>query len=209
MRLARSTGAGGGLLIVVLGLWAIFIPLLGPYFHYGFSPDASWHFTTNRLWLDILPGAAAVLGGVGLIAASRRLSGVAGGWLALAGGVWLLIGPSLSLLWGHAGAGTLQSGIGLPLGGSDRAAIEMVGFFYGPGALITALAAFAVGRFASRPGIVSEPGYSEPERLVEPVGDEPVVRRGGSRERLGRRGESAGRAPVAGEAAPREPAQRV
>lgn len=206
MRLARSTGAGGGLLIVVLGLWAIFIPFVGPYFHYGFTPDASWHFTTNRLWLDILPGAAAVLGGLWLIAAQRRVSGVIGGWLALAGGVWLLIGPSLSLLWGSASAGTLQSGIGTPLGGTDRAAIEMIGFFYGVGALITLLAAFAIGRFASRPGVVA----GERERLTEPVDGEPVVRRGGERhEPLGRRDEPVGREPVTREAASREPAQRV
>ena len=67
MRLARSTGAGGGLLIVILGIWGIFIPFVGPYFHYGFSPDSAWHFSSNRLWLDILPGLAAVLGGLALI----------------------------------------------------------------------------------------------------------------------------------------------
>lgn len=201
MRLARSTGVVGGLLIVVLGLWAVFIPLVGPYFNYGFTPNSTWHFTLNRLWLDILPGAAAVLGGLVLMAAGRRSAGVIGGWLALAGGVWLLIGPSLSLLWGHAPAGVLQSGIGTPLGGTDRAAVAMIGFFYGAGALITVLAAFAVGRFVSRPGIASEPH----ERYVEP-GGEPVVRRDGSTQApLGRPDGG----PVDGEAARREPAQRA
>jgi hypothetical protein len=157
LRLARSTGAGGGLLIVVLGIWGIFIPFVGPYFHYGFSPDTAWHFSSNRLWLDILPGVAAALGGLALIVSERRARGVAGGWLALMGGVWFLLGPSISLLWSHATGGPLHSGIGSPLGGHDRAALEFIGVFYGLGALITAFSALAIGRFASRPGVVDRP----------------------------------------------------
>lgn len=148
MRLSRTTGAGAGLLVLLLGLWAGFIPFVGPYFNYGFSPNSSWHFTLDRLWLDILPAAAAVLGGLTMIAAARRSSGVMGSWLALLGGGWLLVGPSVSLLWGHTAPGVLQSGIGSPLGGHDRAAVEMIGFFYGVGGLITMLSAFSVGRFA-------------------------------------------------------------
>jgi hypothetical protein len=148
MRLSRTTGAGAGLLVLVLGLWAGFIPFVGPYFNYGFSPDATWHFTLDRLWLNILPAAAAVLGGLMMIGAVRRASGVFGSWLALVGGVWLLLGPSVSLFWGHTAPGVLQSGIGTPLGGHNRVAVEMIGTFYGVGALITMIAAFAVGRFA-------------------------------------------------------------
>ena len=157
MRLARSTGAGGGLLILILGIWGIFIPFVGPYFHYGFSPDTAWHFSSNRLWLDVLPGVAAVLGGLALIVSARRASGVAGGWLALMGGVWFLLGPSISLFWSHATGGPPHSGIGTPLGGNDRAAVEFIGFFYGLGALITGFSALAIGRFASPPGLVDEP----------------------------------------------------
>jgi hypothetical protein len=168
MRLSRTTGAGAGLLVLILGLWAGFIPFVGPYFHYGFSPDTTWHFTLDRVWLDILPAVAAVLGGLTMIAAGRRSSGVFGSWLALVGGLWLLVGPSVSLLWGHTGPGVLQSGIGAPLGGHDRAAVEMIGFFYGAGALITMLSAFAVGRFAlaaplavGRAGAGQEPAAAE------------------------------------------------
>jgi hypothetical protein len=157
MRLARSTGSGGGLLILILGIWGIFIPFVGPYFHYGFSPDTAWHFSANRIWLDVLPGAAAVLGGLALIVSERRARGFAGGWLALMGGMWFLIGPSISLFWSHATKGLLPSGIGTPLGGHDRAAVEFIGFFYGLGALITAFSALAIGRFASRPAVVDEP----------------------------------------------------
>ena len=173
MRLARSTGAGGGLLIVVLGIWGIFIPFVGPYFHYGFSPDTAWHFSSNRLWLDILPGVAAVLGGLALIVSERRARGVTGGWLALMGGVWFLLGPSISLLWSHATGGPLHSGIGTPLGGHDRAALEFIGFFYGLGALITAFSALAIGRFASRPGVVDRPANA-PVSTLQSESEPPI-----------------------------------
>jgi len=148
MRLSRTTGAGAGLLVLVLGLWAGFISFVGPYFHYGFSPDTTWHFTLDRLWLNILPAAAVVLGGLLMIGAVTRSAGVFGSWLALLGGVWLLLGPSASLFWSHTAPGVLQSGIGTPLGGHDRVAAEMIGVFYGVGALVTMMSAFAVGRFA-------------------------------------------------------------
>jgi hypothetical protein len=140
------------LLIVALGLWGALIAFIGPYFHYAFGNYDSWHYTTNRLWLDILPGAMAVLGGLLLLISSRRTSGVVGGWLALAAGVWFVIGPSVSLLWHRDG-----DPIGAPTGGHVRQAVELVGYFYGLGVLVAALAAFAMGRFVSRPRVVEEP----------------------------------------------------
>jgi hypothetical protein len=175
MRLSRTTGVGAGLLVVLLGLWAGFIPFVGPYFHYGFTPDSTWHFTLDRLWLDILPAVAAVLGGLPMVAAGRRSSGVLGSWLALLGGAWLLVGPSVSLFWGHTGPGVLQSGIGAPLGGHDRAAVEMIGFFYGVGALITMLSAFAVGRFALAAPLAPARGAPAEEA---PAGEAAPRRRG-------------------------------
>jgi hypothetical protein len=193
---------GAGFLIVLLGLWGALIPFVGPYFNYGFGPNAAWHFTTNRLWLDILPGAVAVVGGLGLIAASRRTSGVTGGWLALVAGVWFIVGPAVSMFWGHAGAGAIQSGIGTPIGGHDRTAIELIGFFYGLGAVITMFAAFAVGRFASRPALAA--GEDVAARRSEPLNEpqlarEPVIRRhrrGSTVEDAGRTEEPAEREPV-------------
>jgi hypothetical protein len=134
----------------------------------------------QRLWLDILPAAAAVLGGLMLIGSGRRASGTLGGWLALCGGVWLLVGPSFSMLWQHPPAGVLQSGIGVPLGGHDRAAAEMIGAFYGVGALITMLSAFAIGRFTPA-RLVAAPGAP----ATEESGEAPPRRRGLIRRRRG------------------------
>lgn len=157
MRLSRTTGAGMGLLVLLLGIWAAIIPFVGPYFEYGFAPHSAWHFTLNRLWLNVLPGVAAVLGGLTMIGARRRSSGILGCWLALAGGVWLLLGPSVSMFWQHPAAGLLTSGIGTPIGGHDRAAVAMIGFFYGTGALIATMSGFSAARFLHRPATVTDP----------------------------------------------------
>jgi hypothetical protein len=163
MRVSRTTGIVGGIALIALGVWGALIPFVGPYFNYGFTPNTAWHFTLNRLWLEILPGAAVVLGGLILIASARRASGVLGGWLALAGGIWFIVGPSISLVWGTPVGGLLHSGVGAPIGGHDRAAAEAIGMFYGLGILITALAVFAIARFVSRPAL-AEPGVAPPAR---------------------------------------------
>ena len=95
MRIARSTGAVCGLLIALLAIWGGLIPFIGPYFNYSFGVNSSWHYTTDRLWLDILPGAVALLGGVLLIVAATRIAGVVGGWLALLAGAWYALGPAV------------------------------------------------------------------------------------------------------------------
>jgi hypothetical protein len=152
MRLPRTTGAFSGMLIVLLGLWGALIPFIGPYFHYAFGGYQTWHYTSQRLWLCIVPGAVAVIGGLMLLRASTRVGGLTAGWVALAAGVWFAVGPSVSLLWHH----TIYA-IGTPAGGDARQVIEWVGYFYGLGAAIIGLSAFAMGRFVSRPRIVEEP----------------------------------------------------
>jgi hypothetical protein len=151
-RLPRTTGALSGILIVVLGLWGALIPLIGPYFHYAFGGYDSWHLTTNRVWLDVVPGVVAVIGGLLLLTSSRRASGLLGGWLAVLAGAWFAIGPAVSLLWHPAG-----DPIGAPTGGHVRQALEQLGYFSLLGVVIAALAAFAMGRFLSRPRSVEEP----------------------------------------------------
>jgi hypothetical protein len=152
MRISRSTGVLCGLLLLVLGLWGGLIPFIGPYFDYSFGSNATWHYSVNRLWLDILPAVIVILGALIMLRADHRISGVFGSWMALIGGVWFVIGPAVSRVWEH-GAGP----IGAPLFGATRQMVELLGYFVGLGALIVALAAFALGRFVSRPAIALEP----------------------------------------------------
>lgn len=135
----------------MLGVWGGLIPFIGPYFNYAFGGDQTWHYTAQRLWLDIVPGAVAVIGGFMLLTAASRIGGLTAGWVALAAGVWFVVGPSVSILWHHS-----LYAIGAPLGGATRQMIEWVGYFYGLGAVIIGFAAFAMGRYFSRPRLVEE-----------------------------------------------------
>ncbi len=188
-RLPRTTGALSGLLIILLGLWGALVPFFGPYFHYAFGSYQTWHYTSERLWLCIVPGAVAVVGGLMLLRSAHRTSGLLGGWLALAAGAWFAIGPTISLLWHSAG-----DPIGAPMGGHTRQAIEWLGYFSGLGVLIAGLAAFAMGRYYSRPRVVVEAAVAEDAALAE----EAAVAH--HEERVGTERRARAEAPVAGTA---------
>ncbi|MBA2566495.1 MAG: hypothetical protein H0V08_01685 [Thermoleophilaceae bacterium] len=150
----RSRGAVTGILLVLLGAWGALIPFIGPYFDFGFTPNQTWEFTLDRLWLNILPGVAVLIGGLMLGPSANRASGGLGAWLAIVGGVWFAIGPSMSTLWGNEG---LAQPIGKPIhSGEDLEVLEQLAVFFGLGALITGLAALALGRIAVRS--VKDPG---------------------------------------------------
>lgn len=181
MRISRKTGAMSGLMLVVLGVWGGLIPFIGPYFGYAFGSHATWHFTTNRLWLDVLPGAAVLLGGLMLMWSGHRVSGTVASWLAMAGGAWFAVGPAISRLWEH-GSGP----IGAPLFGTTRQMLELIGYFYGLGVVIVGLAAFALGRFVTRPALVIEPPAPEPVAADHEPQDEPEPAHDQTQERTGR-----------------------
>ncbi len=151
LRLPRTTGALSGILVIALAIWGGLIVFVGPYFHYAFGGYQTWHFTSQRLWLEVLPAVVALIGGFLLLTSSSRTGGLLGGWLAVAAGAWFVVGPVVSLLWHH----TIYA-IGTPAGGNTRQMLEWIGFFYGVGALMIGLSAFAMGRYFSRPRIAGE-----------------------------------------------------
>ena len=101
LRMRRSRGALSGFLLALLGLWGALIPFIGPYFRYAYTPDVAWTYTTARLWLEILPGAAVFFGGVLLIVATGRHVALFGSVLAAAAGAWFTLGTTLSPLWNN------------------------------------------------------------------------------------------------------------
>ena len=143
-RIPRTRGAFSGVMLVLLGAWGGLIPFIGPYFHYAYTPDKAWVYTTGRLWLEILPGVATVLGGLLVLGSARRHTAMFGAFLAALGGAWFVVGNLVSTLWN---SGTPQAGV--PAGtGLTRLAAENLGFFTGLGVLIVFFAALALGRFA-------------------------------------------------------------
>jgi hypothetical protein len=127
-----------GFLILVGGVWGGAIVFVGPYFHFTLGPDHAWRWTSGRLYLDVLPAIAAVVGGLVLLGAGPWLTGRLGALLALAGGIWFAIGPDMSLLW-H------QNGVqGAAHGTRGVQALEHLTIHTGLGVLIAALAAYAL-----------------------------------------------------------------
>jgi hypothetical protein len=164
MRMPRSRGAASGFLLILLGIWGALIPFVGPYFDFAYTPDQAWTWTDARGWLEVLPGAVTVLGGLLLLSSRNRASAMLGGWLAVIAGVWFVIAGPLS--------GLLDTGsLGSPIAVTDaKRAILEITYFYGLGAMIAALGGIAVGRVSVRSvRDVEFVHAAAPERVVEPT----------------------------------------
>ena len=167
-RVGRGTPATipVGLAIALLGMWVLFVPLVGPYFDFGFHTEETWQFGETHWTLSIAPGLAAAIAGV-LMILPTRIGGWILGLVATLAGAWLVVGPSLYPLW------TEQTGIE-PVGGSETAmALMWIGYYYGPGALILFLSGFNEGLLSRGRRVetriveqttVDEPMTAEPER---------------------------------------------
>jgi hypothetical protein len=139
LRVPRSRGALNGTLLVLLGAWGGLIAFIGPYFHYAYTPDKAWTYTTGRLWLEIVPAAGTILGGLILSTSASRPSAIFGAWLAALSGAWFALGGLFSTLWSIGGTGQ-------PVGDKLHRVVEQIGFFTGLGVVIVFLAAVALGR---------------------------------------------------------------
>jgi len=150
-RIPRSRGGVAGVLLIILGAWGGLIPFVGPYFHYAYTPDTAWHYTSGRLYLSIVPGAAALIGGLLAVLASHRAVGVVGALLAALGGGWFILGGPIIALVVKNGSISPGSPLAGPVGSlssATRMFLETLGFFTGTGVLIVFLAALALGRFS-------------------------------------------------------------
>src|SRR3954469_9307749 len=183
MSIPRTRGAISGLLIAVLRAWGAIVPFVGPSFNLTIGPDATFHMTHGRLWLSLIPGVVAVVGGLMLLFSANRASAILGAQLALAAGVWFVIGPVISQLWSSAPGALGQAGFAA--GAEGRRVLEAIAYFYGVGAAVTALAGVALGRLTLRaardvevaPAVAAEeeppPGMRPGRCTREPVPVEP------------------------------------
>lgn len=140
LRVRRSRGALSGVLLVLLGVWGALIPFVGPYFHYAYTPDRTWAVTAGRMWLEVLPGAVALVSGIVVLVSRLRPLAVFAAWLAALAGAWFAVGSVVAVHW------TTLPAAGTPVGGSARMAVEQIGFFTGLGVVMVFVAALAVGR---------------------------------------------------------------
>jgi len=132
-----------GLLLILLGIWGGLVPLIGPYVHYAYTPDKVWTTTSGRAWLEFAPAAAAVVGGLLLLASRLRPLALTGATLAAMSGAWFIVGSTVARFWTQN-----PPTQGIPVGGAIARAAEQIGFFTGLGAVIICVAAVAVGRLS-------------------------------------------------------------
>lgn len=167
----RSRGAVSGLLLVVLGAWGALIPFVGPHFNFAYTPDQDWAWTSARGWLEVLPGAATVVGGLLLIFSGNRITAIVGAWVAALAGAWFVIGGQVAPLLRIGSAGD-------PIAATDRkrAALE-VSYFSGLGALIVFISGVALARLAVRLASDVE-AFMEPAEPVSVPAGEPVYMSG-------------------------------
>jgi hypothetical protein len=144
LQMPRSRGAASGFLLILLGAWGALIPFAGPYLDFAFTPDQEWTWTSARGWLEVLPGAATVIGGLVLLGSRNRATAMLGSWLTVLAGAWFVVGRALA---GPLGIGD----VGAPVAVTDnkRTVLELA-YFYGLGSLIIFLGAVALGRLSVR-----------------------------------------------------------
>jgi hypothetical protein len=170
MRIRRTHGIFGGLLVALLGIWGGLIPFIGPYFHYAFTPDKAWTYTTGRLDLEILPAAGALLGGLIMMSGRGRHSVLFGSLLAIASGAWFALGNIFAPLW------TVANPAGGPAStGTVMRIAEQIGFFSGLGIVIVMIAAMVAGRITAVRSVPVDDRTVAIPATREPVDETEVV----------------------------------
>jgi hypothetical protein len=162
-----------GVLLILLGVWGGLAPFVGPYFHFAYTPDTPWHYTHARLWLEVVPAAVAVVGGMLVLASTGRLLAATGAILAVLAGGWFVVGTMVNAIWHRLGTP------GVPVGTSPKRIVaEQLGLFTGLGLVIVLCAAVALGRAAATayqaepdPDTETEPD-AEAEAMAGPFWDE-------------------------------------
>ena len=169
LHMPRSRGAVTGLLLVLLGAWGALIPFVGPYFDFAYTPNTPWAWTPARGWLEVFPGVVTVLGGLLLISSRDRATAMFGGWLAVLGGAWFIVGPTL--------AAPLHLGdVGHPVASTDsRRALMEIAYFSGLGALIVFFGGGVLARLSVRLARDVEPLAVAPAPEASATTREPVA----------------------------------
>jgi len=139
------TSRASGCLLMLLGAWGALVPFVGPYFGYAYTPDKAWVYSTGRLWLSVLPGAAVFLGGM-VVSLSAR-GGAPGGFLAVLAGIWFVVGvPLLALIKPSVSPGKPATVAHAMFHPATMHFLESLGFSYGLGVAIVFFGALALGR---------------------------------------------------------------
>src|ERR1700722_7797832 len=171
-RIPRRRGGLCGLLLILLGAWSALAPFIGPYFRFAFTPDKAWAYTSGRLYLSVIPGAVAFLGGLFVLGTRSRAAGHFGGLLAVLAGAWLIGGAEITGIFLKQTSISAGSPVGNPPFGStaEWQLLERWGFFTAAGALLIFFGALAMGRFSMLSAADAANAEEEDEDYSYPAG---------------------------------------
>jgi hypothetical protein len=162
VRIGRSRGAVSGAALILLGLWGGLAPFVGPYFHFGYTPDTAWSWTTGRLYYSVIPGAVALVAGALVTMTRSRLVGVLAGLLAALAGAWFVLGSGITYYL----VKVTTVATGSPIGAAGTAGaltvkeyLEELALYGAVGALIIFCGAVACGRLSMISAHDASDGY--------------------------------------------------
>lgn len=148
-RIPRRRGSVCGVLLILLGLWGGLAPFVGPYLHYGYTPDKTWYYSSGRLYYSVIPAAAVLIGGVFAVITRNRGVGVCAGLLATLGGIWFGFGQTVLITVLKKTSITPGSPILHDASATAlRTVLEGITLFGGLGILVAIVGALAMGRFS-------------------------------------------------------------
>ena len=134
----------GGFLALFVSAWAAIVPFVGPSF--GFSPDGTASWTWNRAHVlgALVPGAVSLLACLIVVVVARHPSGtlvpsrlVSAGFLIFLCGAWF---ASVPVVW------PVLVGSYFHVASPSLTLAYWMGSATGPGVLLAAFGAFAMGR---------------------------------------------------------------
>lgn len=169
-----------GAVVVLLALWGGLIPFVGPLFDFDMGTESAWTWTESRASLHVIPAIVAALGGLLLLLAAGSAIRWLGSVLTVGAGAWFIIGPSLRPLWvssepqGKGGMSGMTHSTTASVS-PTRQALESLGYHYGIGALILAVAAGTVGMLAAYAIQARAAERAAPRWEPVPVGARPAA----------------------------------
>lgn len=164
-----------GLLTVAISAWGGIVPYVGPTFGFSADGSGSWHWSLTHSVLALVPGAIGVLVGLsfmmrvpGARIGRRKASLSLAGLLAVVCGAWFVIGP---VAWPLVDNVRPFFVLASPL----RVLSNEVGYSFGPGIILAACGAFAIGWATrhNRPlqGSVNAPHSDNVQQELAPAND--------------------------------------
>ena len=134
-----------GVITLLVSAWGGIIPYLGPTFSFSADGANSWQWSLTHSVLGLVPGAIGCLIAFTFLAplspdgvARRRASLMIAGLVAVVCGAWFVIGP---VAWPIVD----NTGQYFVVADPVRGLANQVGYSFGPGLVLAACGAFAIG----------------------------------------------------------------